>query len=82
MLLESWPLAVFRLLFGLIGLRLCWRAFKNPEWVQGADLAPIAFLFAALPVLTGAVMLVLWIYGAKFPHPRCNRPFGQISRLT
>ena len=59
MLLESWPLAVFRVLFELIGLRLCWRAFKNPEWVQGADLVPIAFLFAALLVLTGAVMLVL-----------------------
>lgn len=39
----SWPFALFCLGFGLIGLRLCWKAFKQPDWVFGADLVPMLF---------------------------------------
>lgn len=64
MVLGSWPFAVFCLVFGLIGLRLCRKAWQRREWVFGADLVPIAFVFAACLALAGIAMLALAGYNA------------------
>ncbi|MEP6942634.1 MAG: hypothetical protein ABI981_06840 [Betaproteobacteria bacterium] len=62
----AWPLGACMLLFGLVGLRLCWKAFKHPDWVIGADLVPFAFVFALFLIFVGALMLVLPAHTALF----------------
>lgn len=60
----GWPIALFLIVFGAIGLRLCWRALEDPEWVYWADFVPWAFIIAGACTVAGAGLVIMLVYEA------------------